>query len=196
VDFYTLTYRDVPHYNNVYPDDWDATTCDFSANGYRLPTESEWDYAARGGKDMPADHKKYSGSDDICEVAWHAGNNYSTYNVSNNIYNDNCADPFKEVYGTKPVATKKANKLGLYDMSGNLWEWCWDWYSFNFPSDTPTGKVQPSNRCCDRILRGGWWGGDLEHNGYVSTRHGTLPSDYKSYENTGPFGFRVACKGD
>jgi formylglycine-generating enzyme required for sulfatase activity len=184
VDFYTLTYK-VPY--TYHPAEWDAATCDFSANGYRLPTESEWDYAARGGKDMPADHKKYSGSDDICEVAWYAGNNYSTYNVNNNIYNDNCADPCKEVYGTKPVATKKANKLGLYDMSGNLGEWCWDWYSFSFPSDTPTGKVQPATGY-DRILRGGWWGGDLEYDGRVSYRSGTSPYDYND-----AIGFRVVC---
>ena len=97
---------------------WDAATCDFTADGYRLPTEAEWEWAARGGKSYT-----YAGSDNVYDVAW---------------YNTN---------GTRDVKTKKANAYGLYDMSGNVKEWCWDWYG-SISSETPdTGSDSGSNRC-------------------------------------------------
>ena len=99
---------------------------------YRLPTESEWEYAARsGGK-----QEKFSGGDKIDAVAWYASNSGN---------------------GTHPVGRKLANGLGLYDMSGNVWEWVNDWYDSGYygksPRDNPQGPTTGSGRVC----RGGGW---------------------------------------
>lgn len=100
---------------------------------YTLPTEAQWEYAARGGKN--ADGTKYAGSNMIDVVAW---------------YTDNSGG------GTHPCGTKRANALGIYDMSGNVWEWCKDWYSSSYTSyetNNPTGASSGSYR----VIRGGSW---------------------------------------
>ncbi|MFA6507036.1 MAG: SUMF1/EgtB/PvdO family nonheme iron enzyme, partial [Treponemataceae bacterium] len=109
-------------------------SCDWRASGWRLPTETEWEYAARGGQNSRG--YKYSGSDDINSVAWYT-------KTTNNV-------------GTKAVGTKVANELGLCDMSGNVWEWCWDWKA-NYSTGSQTDSCGASSGTY-RVYRGGGWG--------------------------------------
>ena len=104
----------------------------YTGRNFRLPTEAEWEFAARGGN--YSRRYKYSGSNYIGDVAW---------------YTDNSGNR------THPVGTKQANELGLYDMSGNVWEWCSDWYGSysSYSQNDPTGP----NSGSDRVIRGGCW---------------------------------------
>ncbi len=116
----------------VYTINGTSVTANWSADGYRLPTEAEWEYAARGGKASKG--YLYAGSDNTDEVGWYSSNSGQS---------------------THPVSGKAPNELELYDMSGNVREWCWDWYgaySSGSQSD-PRGPASGSNR----VNRGGSW---------------------------------------
>ncbi|MDR0685926.1 MAG: formylglycine-generating enzyme family protein, partial [Dysgonamonadaceae bacterium] len=158
--------------------------CNFAADGYRLPTEAEWEYAARGGVKSQTNTNKNtadyyaSGNDTVCVVAWYTGNNDQTITCG----------AASGIYGTKPVATKKANELGLYDMSGNVYEWCWDWYA-GYTAGEVTDPRGPSSGSL-RVSRGGSWS-NYDSVCRVSSRADDSPDSRYS-----DIGFRVACKGD
>lgn len=143
--------------------DW---SCDFTANGYRLPTEMEWMYAAKGGNQEPASgYNQYAGTDVESELT-----NYAWY--SSNAGNQ-----------THAVGTKLPNQLGLYDMSGNVYEWCNDWYG-SYSSSSQTNPTGPSSGSY-RILRGGSWGNSAS-GCCVASRYSINPT-YSSYN----LGFRI-----
>jgi len=101
---------------------------------YRLPTEAEWEYAARGGN--KSNGYIYSGSNDLGSVAWYGNNSGSK---------------------THPVGTKQANELGIYDMTGNVWEWCSDWYDAKYYGSSPSTNPQGASTGSYRVNRGGGW---------------------------------------
>jgi formylglycine-generating enzyme len=129
----------------------DAVSCDWSANGYRLPTEAEWEVAARGG----LSGKRFPWGDTISQnrANYKASPAY-VYDLSGSV-NDfhptykTGAQPY-----TSPVGSFAANGYGLYDMTGNLWQWCWDWYEPPYAGGAdPTGAATGLNR----VIRGGDW---------------------------------------
>jgi sulfatase modifying factor 1 len=130
---------------------------------YRLPTEAEWEFAARGGNQSKG--YKYAGSNDPDEVEWFDNNSKDT---------------------THPVGQKKPNELDLYDMTGNVWQWCSDWWDEKYYAGLPADNPKGPDHGTERVIRGGSWI-NYARVCRVSYRIGTLPT--KRFSNDG---FRLA----
>ena len=133
-----------------------------AGSSVRLPTEAEWEFAARGG--TKSQQYSFSGGNHAETVGWYSENSGRR---------------------THPVAGKKANELGIYDMTGNVWEWCADWYSDEYYSESPKNNPKGPLTGQYHILRGGSWISTEEYC-HITTRS-YLKSDYVSVSN----GFRV-----
>jgi formylglycine-generating enzyme required for sulfatase activity len=130
--------------------------CDFNKKGYRLATEAEWEYAARGGEHSPYYRFPWGDTISHSQVNYNSSSSDS-YDVSptsgyHPIYNDGIF-PY-----TAPVGSFSTNGYGLYNMTGNVWEWCNDWWSAAYYSSSPYDNPRGSTSGIFRILRGGSWG--------------------------------------
>ena len=149
---------------------WKSVSCDFTKNGYRLPTEAEWEFSARGGNQSADDwNYTYAGSNNLDSVAWHKDNSINK---------------------THEVGKLVPNRLGLYDMSGNVAEWCWDWYDEKYSLVDKPATGASSGDYNYRVNRGdSYYSSDIS-NSSVSSRKGGY--NYPYSRDTFGLGFRIA----
>lgn len=167
IDFKTLSFTDIPTQEDA---DWDKVAMDMNKNGFRLPTEAEWEWAAKGGTE-----NQWPGINDKEQL-----HNYAWYTANSG-------------QKTHEVKTRKPNEYQLYDMSGNVAEWCWDGYDYRTPQGgkDPTGTTNIVDR--QHIVRGGHWSST---NGYADrlSRGVNKPEIIISDQNKGQTGFRCVCR--
>ena len=149
---------------------WNAATCNFDANGYRLPTEVEWEYAARGGAAgcALANPTDYAGTDDMTSLGSYAWDSSNSGGM------------------THEIKKKTKNSLDLYDMSGNVWELCWDRYNIIIIASTSSYGPGVSFDS-SRVIRGGGWNNDPSY-GYCSLG---IRAEQDTWERNNRVGFRV-----
>jgi len=153
---------DVPLTESNREQDLALIECKFEANGYRLPTEAEWECAAKAFQPF-----QYSGSEDVSAVAWSAQD---------------------KVERLPTVGLKRPNALGMYDMSGLVWEWCHDAYDSDFYERAPQQNPIHSSVQSERVCRGGSYTGD------AMNARVTLRGRAKHWETWSTLGFRIVCK--
>ncbi len=171
VNFTTLTYAAIPTGSNA---NWNNATATWTNNGYRLPTEMEWMWAAMGA---PADGQG-GGTNTTGYAKAFAGSTGSNA-IGDYAWCENVTDG-----KSRPVGGKLPNELGLFDMSGNVYEWCWDWWATAYPAGTQT-DYRGAASVTTRLLRGGSWG--LNAN-YCAVAYRLSDSPYSQGAS---FGFRV-----
>ena len=165
VDFNSLTFDEIPAEDNGKDTtEWKKVKVEMSKNGFRLPTEAEWEWAAKGGTEY-----KWAGTDELDKLKDYAW------------YNDNSNSK------THEVKQKQRNGYGLYDMSGNVWEWCWDQYG-TLPNPMPPDYAGPAASGNDRVGRGGSW-----YNGALICVVGLRSFDDPD-GSSDDLGFRLACR--
>jgi formylglycine-generating enzyme len=185
---FTPVYYTDAGFATVYKTGTNAPYANWSANGYRLPTEAEWEKAARGGV---AD-TRFPWTDYTNKISWAKANYYGassfySYDLSggNGAYHPTFATggtPY-----TSPVGYFAPNGYGLYDMAGNVMEWCWDWYDGSYYSSSPgTDPRGPAGPLSYRVTRGGCWNDDGKAARVAS--HNPFEPDFEA----NPIGFRCA----